>query len=242
MSSGSDREIEQIRRFYDEEYYSADHLRDTLPWHCRRAAKLIGPVGGKAVLDVACGLGGWLGYFRERGASVSGIDLSHKAIDVCRGRFPDGDFHVGPAEVLPFADDSFDVVTCMGSLEHFVDKPKALSEMLRVARPGAVFVLLVPNAGFLTRRLGLYAGTQQARIREDVQSLAAWQALFEGAGMTVVRRLRDLHPLSWSWIAMGRPLAWPVRALQAAALAAWPIAWQYQVYHYCERSFPKETA
>lgn len=241
MSSAGEKEIEQIRRFYDEEYYGADHLRDSLPWHCRRAAKLLGPVTGKAVLDVACGLGGWLGYFRKRGASVAGIDLSQKAIEVCRRRFPEGDFRIGPAETLPFPNNSFDIITCMGSLEHFVDKPRALREMLRVARPGARFVLLVPNAGFLTRRLGLYAGTQQARIREDVQSLAAWEDLFGAAGMKVVRRLRDLHPLSWSWISMGSPLGWPVRALQAAALATWPMAWQYQVYHYCEASCPEES-
>ncbi|MGY3232022.1 SAM-dependent methyltransferase [Luteibacter sp. HA06] len=232
-------EIEQIRKFYDEEYYAGGQVAHRLPWHSRRAAALLGDIRGKAVLDVACGLGDWLGYFRDRGASViSGIDLSTRAIEACRGRYPAGDFHVGAAEVLPFADASFDVVTCMGSLEHFVDKPAALREMLRVARPGAQFVLLVPNAGFLTRRLGLYRGTQQARIKEDVQSLVAWAALFASNGLTVTRRLRDLHPLSISWITMGKGITWPLRALQAVALMTWPLPWQYQVYHFCQRSEP----
>lgn len=44
---------------------------------------------------------------------------------------------------------------------------------------------------------------------------------------------RDLHPLSRHWICHGNVPAWPIRAAQALALAAWPIGWQYQVYHYC---------
>lgn len=232
----SDEEIDQIRKFYDEEYYGRPAASHVLPWHCRRAAGLLGDLHGKTVLDVACGLGEWLGHFRARGASgISGIDLSARAIETCRLRFPEGDFHVGKAEILPFADSSFDFVTCMGSLEHFVDKPAALREMLRVARPDAKFVLLVPNSGFLTRRLGLYSGTQQARIKEDVQSLEAWAALFDANGLKITRRLRDLHPLSVSWITMGKPLYWIVRAVQAVALTTWPMRWQYQVYHFCVR-------
>ena len=236
-ATNKENEIEKIRKFYDEEYYGRGSVAHRLPWHSRRAAGLLGDVAGKKILDVACGLGDWLGHFRDRGASaISGIDLSSRAIEACRGRYPTGDFHVGAAETLPFADASFDIVTCMGSLEHFVDKPAALKEMLRVARPGAQFVLLVPNAGFLTRRLGLYSGTQQARVKEDVQSLEAWSSLFASSGLTVTRRLRDLHPLSVSWITMGKAVAWPLRALQAVALTTWPLSWQYQVYHYCERT------
>ena len=232
----NENEIDKIRRFYDEEYYGEGAAAHQLPWHCRRAARIVGDVRGKTVLDVACGLGDWLGDFHKRGAiGISGIDLSARAIDVCRSRYPGGDFHVGAAEALPFPDGAFDIVTCMGSLEHFVDKPLALSEMLRVARPDARFILLVPNAGFLTRRLGLYSGTQQARIKEDVQSLEEWHKLFTSCGLNVTRRLRDLHPLSTSWITMGKPLTWPLRALQALALAMWPLEWQYQVYHFCER-------
>jgi hypothetical protein len=108
--------------------------------------------------------------------------------------------------------------------------------MLRVATPDARFLLLVPNAGFLTRRLGLYGGTQQTRVREDVYSLERWKELFEGAGLRVEQRWRDLHPLDAGWIRKGKPLTWPVRALQAAALPLWPLSWQYQVHHLCRRA------
>lgn len=232
--SGSADEHDRIREFYDDEYYGASPSRTALPWHCRRAAALLGEIRQKDVLDVACGVGVWLSYFSEKGArSVSGIDLSPRAIEVCQKQLPGAHLYSGPAEVLPFGDASFDVVTCMGSLEHFVDKPAALREMLRVARPGARFLLLVPNAGFLTRKLGLYGGTHQIKVREDVQSLDEWRAMFEEAGLRIEARLRDLHPMSLQWIKVGRPATWPLRALQALALTVWPIAWQYQVYHFC---------
>jgi len=233
----ADDSLNKIREFYDTDYYASVSLGGRLPWHCRRVARRFGPFDGKSVLDVACGAGGWLQHFRERGArAVAGIDLSERAIQACRERLPDGEFHCGPAETLPFASEFFDVVTCMGSLEHFLDKPAALIEMRRVLRPGGCIVLLVPNAGFLTRQLGLYKGTQQRAIQEDVLSLDAWQTLFEAAGLEVEARWRDLHPLSRSWIARGSPLSWPLRLLQALALASWPMRWQYQVYHFCSAS------
>lgn len=225
--------FDPIREFYDKEYYAHVAHDSRLPWHCRKVGARLGSMSGRHVLDVACGTGEWLGFFRDRGASVAGIDLSQKAIDECKRRFPEGEFSCGPAETLPFADARFDLVTCMGSLEHFLDKPKALAEMKRVGKPDAAFVILVPNAGFLTRRLGLYGGTQQVKAKEDVLELAGWKQLFEAAGLQVIERWRDLHPMSWSWISHGSVLAWPVRAAQALALTVWPVRWQYQVYHYC---------
>ncbi len=226
-------DFDSIRRFYDEEYYSDGKASTDLPWHSRRVAARLGDFSGRRVLDVACGTGEWLAWFRQRGAEVSGVDLSGKAIHRCLERFPGGDFHCSPAESLPFDDDCFNLVTCMGSLEHFLDKRKALEEMRRVAAPGARFLFLVPNAGFLTRRLGFYDGTRQTKAREDVLSLDAWRGLLHEAGLHVTDLWRDLRPLSRHWICHGRVVAWPVRAAQALALAAWPIAWQYQVYHYC---------
>ncbi|MGN2244811.1 class I SAM-dependent methyltransferase [Frateuria sp. GZRR33] len=229
--------FDEIRDFYDRKYYAVIGNDTRLPWHCRSVARRFGPFEGRAVLDVACGTGEWLSYFREHGARVvAGIDLSERAIDACRRRLPEGEFHCGTAETLPFAAAAFDIVTCMGSLEHFLDKPAALLEMRRVLKPGGLIVLLVPNAGFLTRRLGLYGGTQQKAVKEDVLSLDQWQQLFAAAGLRVEARWRDLHPLSRSWIVRGSPLAWPVRMLQALALAVWPVRWQYQVYHRCSVS------
>lgn len=229
--------FDRIQAFYDQDYYARiDAKPRRTTWHERVVADRLGDVRGKRVLDVACGLGQWLGLLHGRGARISGIDISERAIAHCRARFPDGDFRQGPAESLPWPDASFDLVTCLGSLEHFLDKPGALAEMVRVAAPAAQLLVLVPNAGFLTRRLGLYGGTWQTQAQEDVLDLETWGALLRDSGLEVRARWRDLHTLDRHWICTGPAWRWPVRAAQALALPLWPMAWQYQVHHLCRRA------
>lgn len=224
---------EQVRRFYDEQYYSEVGAGTALPWQMRRVADRIGGMEGRKVLDIACGTGAWLAELAHRGASTAGIDISSRAVEQCRRRLPDADIREGVAEQLPFEDCSFDLVTCLGSLEHFLDQPRALREMRRVAKLGATLLILVPNAGFLTRRLGMYGGTGQVAIRETVRSLEAWTAMLRDAGLEVRAQWRDLHPLSVAWICQGPVHARPLRLIQALALPLWPMQWQYQVYFRC---------
>jgi SAM-dependent methyltransferase len=223
-----------VREFYDREYYgSGETGASALPWHQRLMAARLGALEGKFVLDIACGTGQWLAEMAQRGARTAGIDISERAVAKCKSRLPDADVRQGLAESLPFSDGMFDVVTCLGSLEHFLDQPQALREMVRVAKPGARLLILVPNAGFLTRRLGLYGGTGQVAIKETVRPLAEWELLLRGAGLRVTRRWRDLHTVSLSWICRGSISRWLPRGLQAIALLVWPLGWQYQVYFDC---------
>lgn len=224
------------QEFYDLSYYAGTRGKPTdAAWHTGRIAHRLGDLRSKRVLDVACGLGNWLGLLARQGAQPSGIDISERAVRACRQHLPDADIRQGSAEALPWEDACFDLVTCLGSLEHFADKPRALREMVRVGVAQARYLILVPNAGFLTRRLGLYAGTEQAQFREDVYHLDAWATLFRNAGLIVDRRWRDLHMLDHRWIASGPFRRWIIRAAQAAVLPLCPIAWQYQVYHLCRK-------
>jgi SAM-dependent methyltransferase len=225
---------DQIRRFYDEVYYRGAHTQRHISWHIRRLAARLEPWEGRRLLDVGCGTGQWLMAAAEHGAIPVGIDISQVAIDACRKALPAAELHCGPAETLPYGDSRFDFVSCLGSLEHFLDMERALQEMARVAQPGATLLFLVPNAGFLPRRLGIFRGTWQAEIREDVRTLTGWRQLFESAGLRVISCWRDLHLLSWSWIRRGRWYLWPLRAAQAMALPFWPLSWQYQLYYFCE--------
>ena len=149
---------------------------------------------------------------------------------------PDGEFYAQAAEELPFADNRFDMVTCLGSLEHFVRPVQAMQEMSRVAKDSARFILLVPNADFLTRKLGLFGGTYQVDAKEVVRTLDEWNDLFNQAGLTVEKRWKDLHVISWRWVKKGKWFMIPVRFVQALMLFFWPLRWQYQVYHLCRKS------
>ena len=234
--SDSDPNLDEMKSYYDGVYYADAGKPLQSNAHLERLRNKIGVTAGDAVLDVACGLGEWLHACLEVGAQVAGVDLAERAIEYCQKHMPGGEFQAGPAERLPFSDDQFDVVSCLGSLEHFVDPVIALKEMRRVAKADAQFLILVPNADFLTRKLGLFGGTNQKDAREVVRTLAEWEALFLAAGLTVAARWKDLHVLSWRWISMNGWLAAPLRALQALALPLWPLKWQYQVYFLCQES------
>ena len=222
-----------VRNFYDGVYHRQARADSEIPGHYRRLAKRFSPWTGKRLLDVGCGTGIWLRAAGALGAIPAGIDISQVGLTVCRELLPQAELHCGAAENLPFPDRQFDFVSCLGALEHFLDPPRALCEMVRVAKNSAVFLLLVPNAGFLPRRLGLYSGTQQVSVHEEVRTLPEWQELFKSVGLRVIDRWRDLHVLSKTWLSQGRWYLRPVRAAQALALPLWPISWQYQVYHHC---------
>lgn len=230
-------DIDEIREFYDSVYYADATVNGEVEsrGHYRQLARKSNIELGSEVLDVACGKGDWLRVCTEVGATVCGIDLSGTAISICRKTMPAGEFYTQAAESLPFEDRRFDVVTCLGSLEHFVDPVNGLMEMSRVAKADATIIILVPNKDFLTRKLGLFGGTYQVDAKEVVRTLDDWEALFLAAGLLVEERWKDLHVLNMRWITTGRFYMWPFRALQCLLLMVWPLRWQYQVYHRCVR-------
>jgi len=229
----TDSNIETNRKYYNTIYHRNAKHRTPIPAHHLKLASKLKIKRGQAVLDVACGTGEWLQACSGKGAHPHGVDLSDKAIHICRLKMPEGIFMATPAGDLPFKDNWFDMVSCLGALEHFPHPGRAVREIVRVAKGNAKIVLLVPNADFLTRRLGFYSGTDQVNIREDVRTLGGWKTLFEGNGLEVVDRWKDLHVLSRQWILSGRWYWIPMRALQAALLPVWPLKWQYQVFHLC---------
>lgn len=230
---------DEVRKFYDLSYYKDVKGPGGSNTHLYWLAKKIRLSPNERLLDIACGTGSWLQAAGQTGILVSGIDISDVAISLCKQVLPDAELVTGIAEELPWSSDTFDVITCLGSLEHFLNKRMALQEMVRVTKKGGRILILVPNADFLTRKLGLYFGTNQANIKEDVLSLESWQELIESVGLTVVGRWKDLHVLSYTWIVNGRWYTWPLRAIQALALVVWPLRWQYQVYFYCKIKMAK---
>jgi SAM-dependent methyltransferase len=157
--------------------------------------QLLGAMRGQRLLDVACGPGLLLAAARARGVQASGVDLSASAIALAHELLPGVDAQVGNAEALPFADATFDHVTCLGSLERFLDRERALREMVRVARPTARFCFLVRNASTLVWRLwreGL--GRREVHGHQDARTLVQWRELFGRCGLRVVRVLPDQWP------------------------------------------------
>jgi ubiquinone/menaquinone biosynthesis C-methylase UbiE len=78
-----------------------------------------------------------------RGLKITGIDIAHRPLAACRGRHADRDVFLALAEGerLPFADDSFHAVLCVGGFNFFSDPTCALREMVRVTRAGGRIVV-----------------------------------------------------------------------------------------------------
>ncbi|MEO7273968.1 MAG: class I SAM-dependent methyltransferase [Vicinamibacterales bacterium] len=109
--------------------------------------RLVGPTSlkGKDVLEVGCGRGGGASYISEHfgPTTMTGVDLSEKAIKCCRRRYrrPGLQFVRGAAESLPFPDGCFDVVINVESSHTYPSMPTFLGEVTRVLRPDGLFLI-----------------------------------------------------------------------------------------------------
>jgi SAM-dependent methyltransferase len=187
--------------------------------------QLLGLPAGGRLLDVACGPGLVLRAAAERGLAADGVDLSLEAVTLARELLPSARVQQANAEQLPFPDATFDGITCIGSLERFLDRERALREMLRVAKPGARFCFLVRNASTLVWRVWREAlGRRERSGHQDARTLEQWGELFTRCGFRIERVLPDQWPaqrlrqlLPW-----GRPR--PGRA-EPIARSLVPLRW-----------------
>lgn len=111
------------------------------------AAAGIGP--GDQVLDVACGTGALTLAVADcvgPAGAVVGVDLNPAMLAVARRKSSSIQWLDGAAEALPLPDRRFDAVVSQFGMMFFADPVKALSEMVRVLRPGGRLAVAVCDA------------------------------------------------------------------------------------------------
>jgi ubiquinone/menaquinone biosynthesis C-methylase UbiE len=186
---------------YDEfaEAYSADNEVNLLNGHYERPAmlSLAGDVDGRRILDAGCGSGPLSAALRDRGAIVTGFDLSTAMIDLARRRLgDDADLIVADlAEPLPYADATFDDVVASLVLHYLKDWTEPLAELRRVLEPGGRLMLSVNHPI-------LYTALNPDGYYFDVTEFS-YEA--EHAGRTVVYTNwhRPLHAMTDAFTAAG---------------------------------------
>ena len=122
----------------------------------KRMVKWVKPGAGHAILDVGCGAGYFLNLIRKRYREegheplIVGIDVSaHQVSYMAERMHREGVSRVIAAtangEFLPFADESFDLVTCSEVIEHIRNPKRALEEMRRILKPTGMLLLSTPS-------------------------------------------------------------------------------------------------
>jgi ubiquinone/menaquinone biosynthesis C-methylase UbiE len=149
-----------------------EHEDASSPWY-QLVREQIGSVRDLRVLEVACGRGGFVRELARAGAQVTGCDFSIAALQVGQAKLRPmngaarASLIQGDAQSLPFASESFDLIVSCETIEHVPDVRSALSEMWRVARPGAKLFLTTPNYANLMGLYDLYARVRHPQRRDD---------------------------------------------------------------------------
>lgn len=118
--------------------------------------RLLPPIDdGTEALDVACGQGIAARHLAELGASVTGTDYSSAMLANARRNSESADTDITWVEcnaehLEPFADASFDLVTCQLGLMDIPDLDAVLRSVRRVMRDDASFVFVIGHPVFLT--------------------------------------------------------------------------------------------
>jgi ubiquinone/menaquinone biosynthesis C-methylase UbiE len=157
----------------------------------------VAPPKGARWLDVGCGSGAVTELVLDRCAPsrVCGVDPSKAQIEYVSTRplAQRGDFRVADAQALPFPDATFDVVASALVINFIPDRPRAVREMRRVGRPGAIVAGYVwdfagdrgPNQPLRVALLQIGAEARPQAGIEDT-TLTRLNALFEQAGFEAI--------------------------------------------------------
>jgi len=109
---------------------------------------------GKKILDVGCGVGMYLQALRAFSERVYGVDIDAQRAVQAHQSLPY--IVVAPAERLPFAQGSFDVVLLHEVIEHVEDDRRAIREAHRVLAFGGRMVIFAPNRLYPLETHGMF--------------------------------------------------------------------------------------
>jgi SAM-dependent methyltransferase len=136
-------------------------------------------LAGRAILDYGCGLGEWGVWMATEGAAVALVDLSPVAIEIGLRRAAASGvanrvrgFAVDAANLNCFQDAEFDLIYASAALHHTLKYSNALTELLRVLRPGGKLILAETYGNNTTlnwlRRLNWRLRKQAHEAGEDI--------------------------------------------------------------------------
>lgn len=136
-------------RFQGANVIDAGRLSPYWGEHAARYVFALPHVENKTVLDIACGTGYGIAILKANAKHITGVDVDADAASKAKAECDNkASVLLGDGLGLPFADDSFDVITSFETLEHLHERGQFLAELHRVLRPGGKLILSTPNANY----------------------------------------------------------------------------------------------
>jgi ubiquinone/menaquinone biosynthesis C-methylase UbiE len=159
--------------------------------------RLMGPLEGKAVLDVGCGTGRGVADFSRRARYAAGVDASFDMLSFAARKMADRSnwsLTRAYAQALPFDSDSFDVVSSLNFLHLFrpAVQRDMIAEMKRVVRPGGILVLEFDNAlqGGVLGLVKRYVGSERGSLPWEISHAI-------GDGVRTLNIYGGVFPVVW---------------------------------------------
>jgi SAM-dependent methyltransferase/tetratricopeptide (TPR) repeat protein len=131
---GDSRFYEQLQKF---PWYYMDWK-----WEYQIAQAMIDP--DSALLEIGCGNGKFLEHLREKGITVTGMEMNKTALNVLKGKGIDAVTESIQA-YAPNHKEAFHYVCCFQVLEHIPEVKEFLESAIDVLKPGGKLILSVPN-------------------------------------------------------------------------------------------------
>ncbi|MDF1876407.1 bifunctional demethylmenaquinone methyltransferase/2-methoxy-6-polyprenyl-1,4-benzoquinol methylase UbiE [Sulfurimonas sp. SAG-AH-194-L11] len=119
----------------------------------RKACDLSYEFSGKdslnMIVDVACGTGDMMEFWRDRAeksgiaiGEIVGVDPSNGMVDVARKKYPKFNYHIAQATKIPLKDEAADILSITYGIRNVVEREEALLEFNRVLKKDGLVVIL----------------------------------------------------------------------------------------------------
>jgi ubiquinone/menaquinone biosynthesis C-methylase UbiE len=201
------------------------------------AERRVGSLSGLRALDIATGAGHAALALARAGAEVTLGDLTPEMLasagDLIRdtlGADTSVDLLEAPAEALPVADASFEIVSCRIAAHHFADPAAFVGEAARTLVPGGL-LLLIDNIAPLDAELAATMNRIERRrdpSHVEAYGVAQWFTWLAEAGLDPVHLERfPRRKVFADWVARSRTPEADVAALERSILALPPPARSY---------------
>jgi len=116
---------------------------------CDKTLELLERNKDLTVLDVACGTGDMLQWWKDRGEAAGvtfkrfiGVDPSEGMLEVAKEKVDYAEFIVAKAQDMPVEENTADILSISYGIRNVVDRQEAINEFYRVLKPGGMVVIL----------------------------------------------------------------------------------------------------